>query len=91
MMEPHQCTASELCTIGINENAQHQRPSKQSFPLSQRRKMIKAVKLKVIHPKPFHGELIKKFKKATSSCPVKHSLNDAVRVEVEWGQEPSQL
>ena len=52
--------------------------------LSQAPKMIKAIKLKIIHPKPFHDELIRKLKKATNSCPVKRSLNDGVIVEVEY-------
>ena len=52
--------------------------------LSQSPKMIKAIKLKVIHPKPFHDDLIKKLRKATNSCPVKRSLNDEVKVEVEY-------
>jgi len=52
--------------------------------LSQAPKMIKAIKLKIIHPQPFHEELIRKLKKATNSCPVKRSLNDGVLVEVEY-------
>lgn len=52
--------------------------------LSQAPKMIKAIKLKVIHPKAFHEEVIKKLKRATNSCPVKRSLNDAVQVEINY-------
>jgi uncharacterized OsmC-like protein len=52
--------------------------------LSQAPKMIKAIKLKVIHPKLFHKDLIKKLEKATNSCPVKRSLNDDVQIEIEY-------
>jgi uncharacterized OsmC-like protein len=52
--------------------------------LSQAPKMIKAIQLKIIHPKPFHQELIRKLKKATISCPVKRSLSDDVLVEIEY-------
>ncbi len=46
--------------------------------------MIKAIKIKVIHPKVFHEKLIKKLEKATNSCPVKRSLNDDVQVKIEY-------
>ena len=52
--------------------------------LSQSPKKIKAIKLKVIHPKTFTEALIKKLRKATDSCPVKRSLNDEVEVSIEY-------
>ena len=52
--------------------------------LSQSPKMIKAIKLKVIHPITFHENLIKKLKKATKSCPVKRSLNSDVKIDIEY-------
>jgi uncharacterized OsmC-like protein len=52
--------------------------------LSQSPKMIKAIKLKVIHPKTFHENLIKKLRRTTNSCPVKRSLNDDVKVEIKY-------
>jgi uncharacterized OsmC-like protein len=55
-----------------------------SKELSQSHKMIKAIKLKVIHPKTFSDELIKKLRKATNSCPVKRSLNSTIQVEIEY-------
>lgn len=52
--------------------------------LSDSPKMIKAIHLRVIHPKPFHDALIKKLKKATTACPVKRSLNEDVQVDIEY-------
>ncbi len=52
--------------------------------LSQSPKMIKAIKLKVIHPKSFNEELITKLRRATNSCPVKRSLNENVEVDIEY-------
>lgn len=52
--------------------------------LLQAPKMIKAIKLKVIHPKDFHEDLLKKLEKATNSCPVKRSLNDDVQIEIQY-------
>jgi putative redox protein len=55
-----------------------------SKELSQSPKMIKAIKLKVIHPKTFKEDLLKKLRKTTNSCPVKRSLNDHVEVDLEY-------
>ena len=52
--------------------------------LSPSPKMIKAIRLKVIHPKTLTEELIKKLRKAIDSCPVKRSLNDDVEVDIEY-------
>lgn len=52
--------------------------------LSQSPKMIKAIKLKIIHPKAFHEKVIKKLEKAANSCPVKRSLNDAVQIDISY-------
>ena len=52
--------------------------------LSQTPKMIKSIKLKVIHPKVFREDLIKKLEKAACSCPVKRSLSNDVDITIEY-------
>lgn len=52
--------------------------------LSHSPKMIKAIRLKIIHPQGFKGDLLKKLGKATEACPVKRSLNEAVQVDIEY-------
>jgi hypothetical protein len=39
---------------------------------------------KIIHPKKFNGDLIRKIEKASRSCPVKRSLNQDIEVQTEF-------
>lgn len=52
--------------------------------LSQNPKMIKAIRIKVFHPKTFHNDLVKKLDKATRACPVKRSLSSDVNIQIEY-------
>jgi uncharacterized OsmC-like protein len=52
--------------------------------LSQSPKKIKSIRMKIIHPKKFNGDLIKKIKKASVACPVKRSLNQDIHVQTEF-------
>jgi putative redox protein len=52
--------------------------------LSQTPKMIKAIRIRVIHPKFFQNDLIKKLERAILSCPVKRSLSSDVDIRIEY-------
>ena len=52
--------------------------------LSQTPKMIKAILIKVIHPKSFQNDLIKKLERAIRACPVKRSLSSDIDIQIEY-------
>jgi uncharacterized OsmC-like protein len=55
--------------------------------LSQNPKMIKAIRIKVFHPKKINNAVVKKLDKATRACPVKRSLNSDVEIQIEYVTE----
>jgi putative redox protein len=52
--------------------------------LSDSPKQIKSVDVKIFHPEPFSGVLIKKLYRAADTCPVKRSLNSDVDVSIKF-------
>jgi uncharacterized OsmC-like protein len=49
--------------------------------LSQKPKMIKAIRLEIFYPEKFSDVLLKKLKNAAKTCPVKRSLNPQIQIE----------
>ena len=81
------CTITSIGKILEREGYDHRQLKIEiTKELSQAPKMIKAIRLKIIHPQAFHENVIKKLNKAANSCPVKRSLNDEVQIEIDYIQ-----
>lgn len=50
--------------------------------LSEKPKMIAAVRLEVFYPEKLDEVILKKLERATVTCPVKRSLNEKVQVQI---------
>ncbi len=79
------CTITSIGTILEREDYDPKLLSLEvSKELSKSPKMIKTIRLKVIHPKFFQNDLIKKLERATLSCPVKRSLSSDIDIQIEY-------